>query len=108
MGVAGCERSVDGAVACQADRTASCAVTVEVNARDARRYGLRSRGRSVVLGSASGSPVAGRDARLSVRLNTAGRRLLGRARTVSLLVRGMVRDRQGGSVAVTRVVLVKR
>jgi PKD repeat protein len=95
------------AVACRANRAASCAVTVEVSARDARRYGLRARGR-VVLGTASGSATVGRDARLSVRLNAAGRRLIGRARAISLLVRGMVRDRQGGRVPVTRVVLVKR
>jgi PKD repeat protein len=95
------------AVACQANRAASCAVTVEVSARDARRYGLRSR-RPVVLGTASGSATVGRDARLSVRLNATGRRLVGRARAISLLVRGMVRDRQGGRVSVTRVILVKR
>jgi hypothetical protein len=95
------------AVACQANRAARCAVTVEVSARDARRYGLRSRGR-VVLGTASGSATVGRDARLSVRLNAAGRRVVGRARTISLLVRGMVRDRQGQSVPVTRAILVKR
>jgi PKD repeat protein len=96
------------AVACRTNRAASCAVTVEVGARDARRYGLRSRGRSVVLGTASGSASVGRDARLSVRLNAAGRRLVGRARAISLLVRGTVRDRQGGRVPVTRVILVKR
>jgi uncharacterized membrane protein YgcG len=95
------------AVACQANRVSRCAVTVEVSARDARRYGLRSRGR-VVLGTASGSATVGRDARLSVRLNAAGRRVVGRARTISLLVRGMVRDRQGQSVPVTRAILVKR
>jgi hypothetical protein len=95
------------AVACQTNRAASCTVTVEVGARDARRYGLRSRG-PVVLGTASGSATVGRNARLSVRLNAAGRRLVGRARAISLVVRGMVRDRQGGRVPVTRVILVKR
>jgi hypothetical protein len=62
----------------------------------------------VVLGTASGSALAGRDASLSVRLNAAGRRLVGRARAISLLVRGMVSDRQGGRVPVTRAILVKR
>jgi surface-anchored protein len=95
-------------VTCQADRNASCALTIEVSARVARRYGLRSRARSVVLGTASGSPALGRDARLSVRLNAAGRRVVTRARAIVLLVRGMVSDRQGGRVPVTRVVLVRR
>jgi subtilisin-like proprotein convertase family protein len=95
------------AVACRTNRAASCAVTVEVSVRDARRYGLRAR-RPVVLGTGSGSATVGRDARLSLRLNAAGRRVVARARTVSLLVRGMVRDRQGGRVPVTRVIRVKR
>lgn len=95
------------AVACQTNRAANCTVTVEVSARDARRYGLRSRGR-VLLGAAHGSATVGRNAPLSVRLNAAGRRLIGRARTISLLVRGMVRDPQGAGVPVTRAILVKR
>ena len=95
------------AVACRTNRTATCALTVEASVRDARRYGLRAR-RPVVVGTASGSATVGRDARLSLRLNASGRRVIGRARLISLLVRGMVRDRQGGRVPVTRVIRVKR
>lgn len=95
------------ALVCQADRSATCSLAVQMSAREARRYGVRSRARTVGLGSARGSPAAGRDARLSLRLNTAGLRILNRARRVSLLVRGTIVDAAGGRIAVTRVVVVR-
>jgi hypothetical protein len=95
------------AVTCQADRAARCRLTVEVSARDARRYGVRAR-RNIVVGTATGSPAAGRDARLSVRLNATGRRLLARARSLTLIVRGTVQDGQGERAALVRAVVVRR
>jgi YD repeat-containing protein len=94
-------------VGCGADRPATCSMSAELGAREARRLGLRSR-RAVTLGRLVLSlPTAGRRA-ARLRLTAAGRRALRQARQVTIVVRGVATDAHGGRVTLTRAFLIRR
>jgi subtilisin-like proprotein convertase family protein/uncharacterized membrane protein YgcG len=96
------------AVGCESDRRVTCVLRAELRASDARRLGLRSRaGRAISLGSVRiVSSRAGRGA-ARLRLTSAGKRALRRARSVSVVVRGSVTG-DGGRVTATRSFLLRR
>jgi subtilisin-like proprotein convertase family protein len=96
------------AVGCESDRRVTCVLRAELRASDARRLGLRSRtGKAISLGSVR--IVASRVGRGAARLKltSAGKRALRRARRVSLVVRGTVTG-DGGRVTASRNFLLRR
>jgi hypothetical protein len=96
------------AVGCESDRRVTCVLRAELRASDARRLGVRSRtGRAISLGSVRfvASRVGRGAARL--KLTTAGKRVLRRARRVSVVVRGTVTG-DGGKVTASRNFLLRR
>jgi subtilisin-like proprotein convertase family protein len=96
------------AVGCESDRRVTCVLRAELRASDARRLGLRSRaGRAIVLGSVR--IVASRVGRGAARLKltSAGKRALRRARRVNVVVRGTVTG-DGGKVTASRNFLLRR
>ena len=96
------------AVGCQSDRRVTCVLRAELRASDARRLGFRSRtGRAISLGSVRF--VASRVGRgaAHLKLTSAGKRILRRARRVSVVVRGTVTG-DGGKVTASRNFLLRR
>ncbi len=96
------------AVGCQSDRRVTCVLRAELRASDARRLGFRSRtGRAISLGSVRF--VASRVGRgaAHLKLTSAGKRILRRARRVSVVVRGTVTG-DGGKVTASRSFLLRR
>jgi hypothetical protein len=96
------------AVGCESDRRVTCVLRAELRASDARRLGLRSRaGKAISLGSVR--IVASRVGRGAARLKltSAGKRALRRARRVSVVVRGTVTG-DGGKVTASRNFLLRR
>jgi hypothetical protein len=96
------------AVGCESDRRVTCVLRAELRASDARRLGLRSRtGKAISLGSVRfvASRVGRGAARL--KLTSAGKRVLRRARRVSVVVRGTVTG-DGGKVTASRNFLLRR
>ena len=96
------------AVGCQSDRRVTCVLRAELRASDARRLGFRSRtGKAISLGSVR--IVASRVGRgaAHLKLTSAGKRILRRARRVSVVVRGTVTG-DGGKVTASRNFLLRR
>jgi PKD repeat protein len=96
-------------VLCSANRAATCALQLEVSARDARRLGMRSRkGRPVAIGAARATATRGRAATVRFNLSATVRRALKRVSRLKLSVVGTATDATGQRVALGRVVLVRR
>jgi len=102
-------------LSCHADRRASCKVTAELPATEARRLGLATKAqragtKSRPLRLATTTVVAsgGRDAAIVLRLPAKARKVLGRARRAQIVVRGIATDGAGGKIALSRIVLLRR
>jgi subtilisin-like proprotein convertase family protein len=96
------------ALGCGADRAATCRLRAELRAGDARRLGLRVRGRRpVTVGTVT--IVLSRSGTRSVRLalSRGGRRALRRARRVALVVRGTATAPAGGRLTLARTFLLR-
>ena len=94
---------------CTASRAATCSVTAWISAKDAKRLGLRVRGkRPVKVGAGSAKVVPGRTAQLALKAAGPARRALGRAKTLRVSVQGAASDGSGGTAALTRAIVVRR
>ena len=99
------------AATCRASRAGRCTVVARVSAADARRLGLRVRGRRPVeVARRTVRVAAGRTAAVRLRLNAAGRRLLAapKLRRVPVRLSALAVDAGGRRSTAARVVLVRR
>lgn len=96
------------AMACQANRAATCKVSAMVSAKDARRLGLGRRAKkSMTLGSATVTLPGAGSAKVVIKLSREAKRAVKRARKVRVLVIGFAtagpdRASLGRSVLVRR------
>ena len=94
---------------CSASRAATCSVTAWISAKDAKRLGLRVRGkRPVKVGGGSARVVAKRTAQLALKAAGPAMRALARARTLRISVQGTARDGSGATAALVRAIVVRR
>ncbi len=94
---------------CTASRAATCSVAAWIAAKDAKRLGLRVRGkRPVKLAAGSAKVLAQRTAALQLKAGGQLLRALRRARTVRITVQGAASDGSGRSAPLTRAVIVRR
>ncbi len=98
-------------IRCAASRAGRCAVVAKISARDARRLGLKVRGkRAVTIGQAKVALRAGRARALKLKLTRAGRRAFKSRRLHRLTVRlsAVATDAAKHRARASRVVLVRR
>ena len=105
-------------LACRVVAPARCTITVLLRGADAVRLGLTHRARSRsgrrprvrdrIVGRGVVDAQPGKDARVLIPLSLPLRRALAHARGARLLVRGTAVDTRGRTVALARVVLLRR
>ncbi|MDQ6750703.1 MAG: PKD domain-containing protein [Actinomycetota bacterium] len=94
---------------CTASRAATCSVTAWISAKDAKRLGLRVRGkRPVKLGVGSAKVLPKRAGALPLRAAGQAGRALRRAKTLRITVQGAASDGSGHTALLSRAVLVRR
>lgn len=94
---------------CTASRAATCSVAAWISAKDARRLGLRARGkRPVKLGSASAKVLPKRATTLALKATGQLGSALRRAKTLRVTVQGAASDDSGRTAGLSRAVIVRR
>jgi hypothetical protein len=96
-------------VACQANRRATCALRIELGAKDARRLGLaRNARKPVVIARGTVRTDAAKAGVAKLRLTKAAAAALRRAARVTVLVAGEATSAAGDKTKLSRSILLRR
>ena len=96
-------------VACRANRSATCVLRIELAAKDARRLGLKAKGRqAVVLARATISTRGANRGMARLRLSKATAAKLRHAARVTVLVTGVATTAGGDQSKLSRSILLRR